>query len=123
MMPVIAQQASRSYGAGMTVALLRLLTLLALVLMPIGMTNAPAAASSMPTSHDMAMVGHCNDQPGEDETPVSKMDCTAMCAALLATDAPARTSILRPKAPRTIAIATPFVGVVPEIATPPPKHG
>ena len=119
---VIAQQASRSYVAGMTAASLRLLTLLALVLMPFGM-SAPVAASPMPTSHDMTMVGHCNGQHGEDETPVSKMDCTAMCAALLATDAPAPTSILRPKAPRTIAIATPFVGVVPEIATPPPKYG
>lgn len=123
MVPVIAPQASRVYVAGMTAALLRLLTLLALVLMPIGMTSAPVAASPMPTSHDTAMVGHCNGQPGEDETPVSKMDCAAMCAALLATDAPAPTSILRPKAPRTIAIATPFVGVVPEIATPPPKRG
>ena len=107
----------------MTSALLRLLTLLALVLMPIGMTNARAAASPMPESHDMAMAGHCNEQSGEDETLVSKMDCTAMCAALIATDAPALTSILKPKAPRTIAISTPFVGVVPEIATPPPKHG
>ena len=123
MMPVIARHASRVYGAEMTAALLRLLTLLALILMPVGMAGAPAAASPLPESHDTAMASHCDEQSGEGETPVSKMDCTAMCAAVLATDAPAPSSILKPKAPRTLATATPFVGVVPEIATPPPKRG
>ncbi len=83
-MPVIAQHASRPYVAGMTAALIRLLTLLALVLMPIGMTGAPAAASPMPASHHMA-AGHCDEQPDEDQAPSSKMDCAAMCAALPAT--------------------------------------
>jgi Spy/CpxP family protein refolding chaperone len=52
----------------MTAALLRLLTLLALVLMPIGMTSVPAAASPMPASHHM-MTGHCDEQPQQDEAP------------------------------------------------------
>jgi hypothetical protein len=123
MMPVIAQQAPRPYVAGMTAALLRLLTLLALVLMPLGMTSAPAAASPMPPSHDMAAMGHCDEQPGEDEAPVSKIDCTAMCTALPATDGSTPTSVLKLTAPRTVAVATPFVGMVPEIATPPPRQG
>lgn len=122
-MPVIAQQASWPYVRRMTAALLRVLTLLALVLMPLGMTGAPAAASPMPASHDMATMGHCDEQPGQDEAPVSKMDCTAMCTALPATEGPTPASVLKPKAPRTIAIAMPFVGMVPEIATPPPRRG
>lgn len=106
----------------MTAALLRLLTLLALVLMPIGMTSAPAAASPMPASHHTA-AGHCEEQPDQDQAPASKMDCAAMCTALPATDAAAPSPVLKPKAPRTIAVATPFDGVILEIATPPPRHG
>jgi hypothetical protein len=118
--PVIAQQASLHYGAGMTAALLRLLTLLALVLMQIGMTSAAAAASPVPASHHM-MAGHCDGQPQQDQAPASKMDCAAMCTALPATDAAATPAVLKPKAPRTIMAATRFDGIIVEIATPPPR--
>jgi hypothetical protein len=106
----------------MIAALFRLLTLLALVLMPIGMTSAPAAASPMPASHPMT-AGHCDEQPDQDQAPASRMDCAAMCTALPATDAAAPTPVFKPKAPRTIAVATRFDGIILEIATPPPKHG
>ena len=106
----------------MTAALLRLLALLALVLMPFGMAGAPAMAQPMPTQHAMASMGHCDEQRDQDEAPVSKMDCTAMCTALPATDAPAPAPALQPIVPRTIAIAVPFAGIEPELATPPPRR-
>lgn len=104
----------------MTAALLRLLTLLSLVLMPIGMTSAPAAASPMPANHHM-MAGHCDKQSEKDQAPASKMDCAAMCTALPATDLAATLAVLKPKAPRTIMAATRFHGIILEIATPPPR--
>lgn len=121
-MPVIAQQASQPYAVRMAATLFRLLALLALVLMPIGMTSAPAAASPMPASHHL-MTGHCDEQPEQDEGPTSKMDCAAMCTALPAAVSAAATSVLKPKAPRTIAVAARFDGIILEIATPPPRRG
>jgi hypothetical protein len=120
--PVIAQQGSPHYGSGVIAVLLRLLTLLALGVMPIGMTSAPAAASTKPASHHM-MAGQCDEQPEQDQEPASKMDCAAMCAALPATDSAGTTSVLKPKASRTLAVATPFNGIILEIATPPPRQG
>lgn len=105
----------------MTAALLRLLTLLAMVLMPIGMTSAPAAASPMPANHHM-MAGHCDKQSEKDQAPASKMDCAAMCTALPATASAATISVLKPKALRTIASATRFDGIILETATPPPRQ-
>jgi hypothetical protein len=123
-MSVIVQPSSSHYGASMTAALLRLITLLALVLMPIGMASAPAMAQQMPMD-DAAMAmgeGHCDKQQGQDKAPATKWDCTAMCTALPATDAPAPARRLKLAAPRAIAIAVSFDGIVPEIATPPPRQ-
>jgi hypothetical protein len=108
----------------MAAALLRLLTLVALVLMPLGMTGAPAIAQQMPMDHAGLAVseGHCDQQPRQDKSPASKTDCTAMCTALPATEAPAPAPKLKPAASRTIAIAAPFAGFEPEIATPPPRQ-
>jgi hypothetical protein len=108
----------------MAAALLRLLTLVALVLMPLGMAGAPAIAQQMPMEHAAlaASEGHCDQQPKQDESPASKSDCTAMCTALPATDAPSPAPKLKPAASRTIAIAEPFAGIEPELATPPPRQ-
>ena len=123
MISVIVQKGFGHYVRLMIAAFLRLLTLLALVLMPLGMSAAPAAAQTMPMSHNMALTGHCDEQPNQDQAPVSKMDCTAMCIALPAADSPMPGSALKPVTPRSIALAAPFAGIQPEIATPPPKHG
>jgi hypothetical protein len=106
----------------MAAAFLRLLTLLALMLMPAGM--AGAAASAQPVDHAaVTQSDHCSDQPEEDGAPASKpMDCTAACTALPASFAPRLAPPLKPDAPRTIATATPFTGVLLEIATPPPRR-
>lgn len=121
-MSVIVQTSSNPYGASMTAALFRLITLLALALMPFGMASAPAMNQPMPANHSMAQAGHCEGQPEEDQAPASKMDCTAMCSALPATDAPTPTPRLKLAAPRSTAIVVAYAGIEPEIATPPPRQ-
>ena len=120
-MSVIVPTVSRSYVRRMTAAMIRLMTLLALVLMPIGMAGAPAAASGVPTTHHMT-AGHCGEQPDQDQAPASKMDCAAMCAALPVSGSDAPFRVLKLNAPRTIAAATAFDGIILEIATPPPRQ-
>jgi len=109
----------------MTSALLRLLTLMAFVLMPFGMTVAPAYAHPMTVDHSaMAMgAGHCDEQPAKEKAPSAKIDCTAMCSALPATDNWVPLAVLKPTAPRALAVFAPFSGIEPEIATPPPRQG
>ena len=120
-MSVIVGTGFGSYVALMIAAFLRLLTLIALVLMPLGMTGAPVAASPMPASHAIASTNHCDEQGNQDKAPVSKMDCAAMCTALPATDTPEPASVLKPTAPRLIGVTAPFTSIILEIATPPPK--
>ena len=125
-MSVIAGKGSRPYGVAMAAATFRLLMLVALVLMPFGMAGAPATAQPMPADHaamSMAM-GHCDEQPTKETAPTSsKMDCTAMCTALPAADNPLPVKAMKPVALRSTAIAAPFVGIEPELATPPPRQG
>jgi len=124
-MSVIVQTALNPYGACMTAALLRLITLLALVLMPFGMASAPAMAQLMPANHAMGQSGHCGKQTDQDKAPShpSQQIHCAMCAALPASDPPTPIAELRPTAPRIIASVSPFNGIELEIATPPPKRG
>ena len=120
-MSVIVRTGFGPYVAHMIAAFMRLLALLALALMPLGMTGAPATASPMPANHAMASADHCDEQGDQDQAPASRMDCTAMCTALPASESAAPSLVLKPKAPRTIAVANPFDGIILEIATPPPK--
>ena len=123
-MSVIVQTAMSPYGARMTAALLRLITLLALVLMPFGMASSPAMAQPMPANHGTVQAGHCDEQSDQDKAPShssQQMHC-AMCAALPASE-PTPAVVLRPTAPRIIATVSPFNGIELEIATPPPRHG
>lgn len=119
----IAMPTPGAYGPRMAAAVLRLLTLIALMLMPVGMAGAPAMAQPAPARHAMAGMDHCDDMPAKEQAPPAKMDCTAMCTALPATDAPLPEPVMNPKAPRAIATGAPFAGIVPEIATPPPRRG
>lgn len=109
-----------SYVGRMIAALVRLLTLLALVLMPLGMTGAPALAAPDHHMTTMAGSGHCEEQ--QDEAPdQQQMDCRAACTALPAPSTPAPTPALKPIAPRLIGGVAPFTSINLEIATPPPK--
>ena len=123
-MSVIVQTSSSHHGAGMTTALLRLITLLALVLMPFGMASAPAVAQPLPASHVMAQADHCDEQSDHGKAPAysSRQVHCAMCAALPASEPPTPIAGLRPTAPR-IATASPPRGIELEIATPPPRRG
>jgi len=102
-------------------ALLNLLTLLAVMLLPLGM--APMAAASA-THHDMASMpmSHC-PEPGSGHQPkaafaVCTMACSAALPALDRSEAqplPITRDRVRP------ALARHLSDLHPDIATPPPK--
>ena len=124
-MSVIVQTSSTHYGASMIAALLRLLTVLALVLMPFGMVSIPAAAEAMAADHATMPMGHCGDQSDQDKAPAhtsQQMHC-AMCAALPASEPPTPAAGVPPSTPRSIATVSRFDGIELEIATPPPRRG
>jgi len=101
----------------MASAFLRLLTLLALVLMPLSMASAPASAQPVASTP----VGHCDDHPQPAKAPAgAQMHCTG-CAALPAIDAPSPLAEIIPQMPLRIALAPYLAGVEPDTATPPPK--
>ena len=108
----------------MNAALVRLVTLLALLLMPLGMSGAPAIAQPSPVNHSMAQKGHCDQNSDQEKAPdrSRQMHC-AMCAALPASEPPAPSAGLRPSPPRILATVAAFHGIELEIATPPPKLG
>ena len=109
--------------------LARILTLLALLLAPLGMMQAHAAMPAVTgpaTSHAMAMpggAGHCadRDQPAPQPDKAS-IDCTIACAgvASLSTPVPARSAI-----PATVMVeirpAATLHGLHPESDPPPPR--
>jgi hypothetical protein len=100
---------------------LRLLTLLALVLMPFGM----ATAGAMPAHHApaAATAEHCDGHDGQpaEQTRDQSMDCAISCSML----AIAQVDVEGPSAARPVPTARPLVqphaGVPPDTATPPPK--
>lgn len=111
----------------MASAVIRLLTLLAFVMMPLTMGStafaAPQASKAAAAQHHQTMNDHCGGEE-EDKAPATgKMDCAAACAAIAPTGIPLSMAELRPRAPREIFPVAPFGHVVPEIATPPPRQG
>ena len=113
----VAPGVRKAYPAAMTDRLLRLLAMLALLLMPAKMAAAAPGGQALPA----ASVGHCDDHgpqaPAPPEMPAHCVSCSALPAAELG--APALSA--RPRAPVRLARATPIAGIVPEIATPPPR--
>ena len=121
--PVIASQGWRTYLGGMIAKVIHLLTLAALMLMPMGMSAAPAMAA--PQSHAMAMeggAGHCDPGDADDRDPTDQRILCALACAMVLTDGPAfkRGSAVEP-------MALPRVGeqrlsaLRAEIDPPPPK--
>ncbi len=111
------------YRTPMRPAFLRLLALLAVMLMPFGMSPAPAASvyhQQMATAMPME---HCPEPASTPQSNGVLGHCTMACAAALpAIDAPALVS--NPAAgplPLAAAIET-LSGTEPEIATPPPRR-
>lgn len=95
----------------------KLLALIALVLMPLSMGSAPAAAHARAS----APASHCDEHQKPADTPGGyQLHCTA-CAALPAMDAPMAIAELRPETPLRTELTEFVTGIEPEIATPPPK--
>jgi hypothetical protein len=98
----------------------KLLTLIAVLAMPLGMTAAPAAtmqhhAASMPMQH-------CPDQAPGHDSKGAFVACTMACSAALpaidrSSEQPAVTTI----EPAPPAAMRQLHGLHPETATPPPK--
>ena len=99
---------------------LRLLTLLAVLLMPFGMAAAPAAPAAVHHGASMPME-HCGDTPAERDIG-GTADCAMPCSsALPATDL--ASTALEPVAHSAEGpwIERKLAGVLMEIATPPPR--
>lgn len=103
--------------------LARLLTILALLLAPIGMLGTHAA---MAAPAPEAAGGHCADMSGssedapEDATPASAADCMIACACVPAKGA----ELNQTPAPKTPATARPIQAVIgsnPTADPPPPR--
>jgi hypothetical protein len=110
------------YGGIVPTLVARLLVLAAMLLMPLGMASAPAAAR-----HHAAMamdMQHCPDPAPVHKDKGGIAVCTMACASAL----PALNVAQRePVAPREELVAVHAVqaldGLHPETATPPPKLG
>lgn len=101
--------------------LVKFLALIAVLLMPLGMTSAPAAAHHQPTA-GMPMP-HCPEQAPKHDTKGAFAECTMACsAALPAAELPQEQYLLIACVPTTSAVAQILRGLHPETATPPPKH-
>jgi hypothetical protein len=98
----------------------RLILLIAVLLMPLGMTPAPAAA------HNQAMagmpMGHCDDGATKHPMKGGIAECTMACAAALPpADTPSDDVVPIACMPVRPAAAQVLHGLHPDTATPPPK--
>lgn len=120
LIPVIAGQGWSAYLRSVIAALSRLLALVALVLMPIGMAAAPAAAHWAAAS---AEAGHCSgseqDAPGAPAMPGA--ECAMSCAAVAANPPPRASAKVPAARIAPAAFVAMLSGVEPGIATPPPR--
>ena len=96
--------------------LFRLVTLVAVLLMPAAMASAPALAQPAP-----AAAGHCDEHQEPADAPSKPQAHCTGCSALPAIEAPGGDAALRPLAPRVVAHSHFISGFEPEIVTPPPK--
>ena len=108
----------------MALVILRLLTLVALALMPIGMSTAPAAAASAAHA-GMAMPddGHCDGRESKEGKAPVGMHCASACTALPAEPANVAAADDLRGAPQVAALVRSFAGTVPPPAIPPPRLG
>jgi hypothetical protein len=105
-------------------ALWKLVVLIAVLLMPLGMQ--PAAASAAPIDHHAAIAGmvmeHCPDQPNKHDRNDGLAMCSMACASALPAQEMTRAETLQRDHQLAIpAMADALHGILPEIATPPPK--
>ncbi len=104
----------------MVSTLLRLVTAIALMLMPLGM--AQAAAVGAPASAAVE-AGHCDEHSEPGKAPAGTNHHCAACTAIPSLDSPLAETEITPKAPLTAAPVGLLAGLELEIATPPPRQG
>jgi hypothetical protein len=131
---MIASRSTGTYFARVIpLRLMRVMTLLAVLLAPLGMMSthvaaaaAMAGAHAMPMAHDMeaaAMPGHC--PPADGEQDQGKMgpaiDCTLMCAAMPAADSALDERIAFPAIKAAPSLQDRGRGLNPAADPPPPR--
>lgn len=98
----------------------KLLTLIAVVLMPLGMSAAPAAAMQ---HHSASMpMQHCPEQNPAQSGKAGFVECTMACSAALPAVEPAQGELMPMRcAPVEADPVAQLHGLHPDTATPPPK--
>ena len=99
----------------------KLVVLIAVLLMPLGMSPVPASTQNHSMTADMPM-GHCADQGSGHDRKHGIAECTMACAAALpAADAPIDEPLSIISGHILPASSEPLHGLHPDIATPPPR--
>ena len=115
---------TRLYPGFVRQMIVRLMTLLAVLLLPLGMQPAAAAAAAPVGDHHMAMPAqHCPKQAPNRDKKAGFAECTMACsAALPAAEQPAGHAPILVCAPSAAAAARILSGLHPDTVTPPPKR-
>lgn len=120
-MQAVASQSFEAYFVPMFAVILRLLTLLALALMPFGM--GAAMASSGHHAVAAASIEHCGEHGGQPvkQSPHHAADCAIACSMLLNAETRIQEPVPTVRLPAARPLAETSAGLHPETATPPPK--
>ena len=119
MSAVIASQSSGSYFERMSLMVMRLLTLVALVLMPFGM----GAASAAPAGQSPA-ASHCEDQGRQpvERSSDEAIDCAMSCSMVATAELRTGEAVHDHRLPADRPLPHRGTGLHPDTATPPPKR-
>ena len=110
------------YVQSMQKVIAKLTLLAAMLLMPLGMGAAPAAATAGVTHAAMPMQ-HCPEQAPTQKHQAGFAQCTMVCsAAVAAMDMVVGQPLRIVCAPQSDRVAERLHGIHPEAATPPPRH-
>ena len=103
----------------MPALILRLMTLLALALMPFGM----GVASAAPVHHAPSAATACDEHGGQPAkaSPDQALDCAMACSMLVAAEARVEEPAPLIRLPAAGLLIERAAGLHPETATPPPK--
>jgi hypothetical protein len=101
--------------------LTQMLLFVAVLVAPLGMTAAPAAAAHHDMGAGMAM-SHCPDEGDGQKQSGGIVDCTMACAAALPVfDGDRGPQLRTAHGPDGVIVVRRLAGILHEIATPPPK--
>ena len=121
MIDAIEPVSASDYGRTMRSVALRLLTFLAILMMPLGMQPAPAAMHDQHSSAAMRME-HCPDGQSQSDRSAALHSCMMACSASLpAADLPAMAAPLALGGLVEASFVRALAGIELEIATPPPR--